>query len=390
MKDKWAWGFVLALVLSLSFLTSCTGSSGKTIKIGHAASLTGDNSVFGQSEATGLKIAVEELNKRGGILGKKVELVSMDTRSDPAEAANAVRRLVDEEKVNFVLGPSQSGSTLAATPIVTAAKIPLIAAAASNPYVTVSKAGVTYKYIFRVCFIDTYQGIVIADFVYDRLKARKAAILYDIGSDYSQWLAKYFEDAFVKRGGTILAKEAYRTGELDFRAPLGKIKETHPDIIFLPLTQKDGALAAKQVRDLGITATIMGSDTWASPDILPLGGKALEGVYFTNLTSFEVPKVQQWVAQNEKRFGGPIVRNALLVNDALLWLADAVNRAGTTDGDKVVTALEQTKDLPVLTTDKFTIDPKTHDPLNRPAFFFTIKDGKFIFVETYAARSVSN
>jgi len=386
MKDKRVWGFALAFILVLSLLTGCTGGSSKTIKIGHAASLTGDNSVFGQSEATGLKIAVEEVNKKGGILGKQVELISVDTRSDPAEAANAVRRLVDQEKVNFVLGPSQSGSTLAATPIVTAAKIPLIAPAASNPYVTVSKTGETYKYIFRVCFIDTYQGRVIADFVYDRLNARKAAILYDIGSDYSQWLAKYFEDAFVKRGGTIVAKEAYRTGELDFRAPLGKIKETHPDLIFLPLTQKDGALAAKQVRDLGITATIMGSDTWASPDILPLGGKALEGVYFTNLTSFEVPKVQQWVAQNEKRFGGPIIRNALLVNDAMLWLTDAVTRAGTTDGDKVVAALEQTKDLPVLTTDKFTVDAKTHDPLNRPAFFFTIKDGKFVFVETYAAR----
>jgi branched-chain amino acid transport system substrate-binding protein len=386
MKDKRVWGFALAFILVLSLLTGCTGGSNKTIKIGHAASLTGDNSVFGQSEATGLKIAVEEVNKKGGILGKQVELISVDTRSDPAEAANAVRRLVDQEKVNFVLGPSQSGSTLAATPIVTAAKIPLIAPAASNPYVTVSKTGETYKYIFRVCFIDTYQGRVIADFVYDRLNARKAAILYDIGSDYSQWLAKYFENAFVKRGGTIVAKEAYRTGELDFRAPLGKIKETHPDLIFLPLTQKDGALAAKQVRDLGITATIMGGDTWASPDILPLGGKALEGVYFTNLTSFEVPKVQQWVAQNEKRFGGPIVRNALLVNDAMLWLTDAVTRAGTTDGDKVVAALEQTKDLPVLTTDKFTVDAKTHDPLNRPAFFFTIKDGKFVFVETYAAR----
>jgi branched-chain amino acid transport system substrate-binding protein len=386
MKDKRAWGFALAFILVLSLLTGCTGGSSKTIKIGHAASLTGDNSVFGQSEATGLKIAVEEVNKKGGILGKQVELISVDTRSDPAEAANAVRRLVDQEKVNFVLGPSQSGSTLAATPIVTAAKIPLIAPAASNPYVTVSKTGETYKYIFRVCFIDTYQGRVIADFVYDRLNARKAAILYDIGSDYSQWLAKYFEDAFVKRGGTIVAKEAYRTGELDFRAPLGKIKETHPDLIFLPLTQKDGALATKQVRDLGITATIMGSDTWASPDILPLGGKALEGVYFTNLTSFEVPKVQQWVAQNEKRFGGPIIRNALLVNDAMLWLTDAVTRAGTTDGDTVVAALEQTKDLPVLTTDKFTVDAKTHDPLNRPAFFFTIKDGKFVFVETYAAR----
>jgi branched-chain amino acid transport system substrate-binding protein len=390
MRDRTRWASTLGLILSLGLLLSCNQGGAKTVKIGHAASLTGDNSVFGQSENTGLKIAVEELNKKGGILGKQVELISVDTRSDPAEAANAVRRLVDQEKVSFVIGPSQSGSTLAATPVVTQAKIPLIAPAASNPYVTVSKAGQTYKYVFRVCFIDTYQGIVIADFAYDRLKVRKAAILYDIGSDYSQWLAKYFEDAFVKRGGTVVAKEAFRTGELDFRAPLGKIKEAHPDFVFLPVTQKDGALAAKQVRDLGIAGIIMGGDTWASPDILPLGGPALEGAYFTNLTSFEVPKVQQWVAQNGKRFGGPIVRNALLANDALLWLADAVNRAGTTDSDKVITALEATKDLPVLTTEKFSVDPQTHDPLNRPAFFFKVKDGKFVFVETYAARDVPN
>src|ERR1035437_7551797 len=140
MKHRWQLGITLFLLISLVFATGCQqGSDSKTIKIGHAASLTGDNSVFGQSEATGLKIAVEEINKNGGVLGKPLELISVDTRSDPAEAANAVRRLVDQDKVSFVLGPSQSGSTLAATPIVTAAKIPLIAAAASNPYVTVSK-----------------------------------------------------------------------------------------------------------------------------------------------------------------------------------------------------------------------------------------------------------
>jgi branched-chain amino acid transport system substrate-binding protein len=387
MKHGWLkCGFALAVLPFLILWTACGKSEPKTIKIGHAVALTGDASVFGQSEHTGLKIAVEEINRKGGILGKQVELVAADTRADPTETVNAVRRLVDREKVVAVLGVAQSGVAMAATPVVTAAKVPLISTTASNPYVTQSKSGETYKYVFRVCFIDTYQGTVAAEFAYDRLKARKVGVLYDVGSDYSQWLAKYFEDAFTKVGGKIVAKEAYRTGELDFRAPLGKIKESNPDLVFLPLTQKDAALVAKQARDLGIKATLMGGDNWASPDILTLGGAALEGSYFINSASFDEPNVKKWIAANEKRFGGPVVRNALLVNDAALALADAITRAGSTDSDKIVAALEQTKDLPVLTTDKFSLDGKTHNPLNRPAYFNQIKDGKFVFIETFAAK----
>jgi branched-chain amino acid transport system substrate-binding protein len=387
MKRGWlGCGFALAVLLALVLWTGCGQNEAKTIKIGHAVALTGDASVFGQSEHTGLKIAVEEINRKGGILGKPIELVAADTRADPTETVNAVRRLVEREKVVAVLGVAQSGVAMAATPVVTAAKVPLISTTASNPYVTQSKAGETYHYVFRVCFIDTYQGTVAAEFAYDRLKARKAGILYDVGSDYSQWLAKYFEDAFAKVGGKVVAKEAYRTGELDFRAPLGKIRESNPDLVFLPLTQKDAALVAKQARDLGIKATLLGGDNWASPDILKLGGAALEGSYFINSASFDEPSVKKWMATNEKRFGGPVVRNALLVNDALYALADAIKRAGSTDSDKIVAALEQTKDLPVLTTDKFTLDAKTHNPLNRPAYFNQIKDGKFVFIETFAAK----
>ena len=230
MRRKYCLGAILLILISLIIMAGCSGADSKVIKIGHAVSLTGDNSPFGQSEATGLKIGVEELNKKGGILGKQVQIVSVDTRNDAAETVNAVRRLVEQEKVVAVLGPSSSGPAMSATPVVTAAKVPLIATAASNPYVTANKEGGIHKYVFRVCFIDTYQGLVDADFAYDRLKARKVAVLYDVGSDYSQWLAKYFEDAFVKKGGTIVGKEAYRTGELDFRAPLGKIKSTNPDL----------------------------------------------------------------------------------------------------------------------------------------------------------------
>jgi len=389
MKKAWlCWSVVICLLLGL--ITGCSSgdkAAGKQpIKIGHAVALTGDASVFGQSEHTGLKIAVEDINKKGGILGRKVELVAADTRADPAETVNAVRRLVDQEKVVAIIGVSQSGVAMAATPIITAAKVPTISTTASNPYVTETKDGKLHKYMFRVCFIDTYQGTVGAQFAYERLKARRAAIMYDVGSDYSQWLARYFEEAFIKIGGTIVAKEAYRTGELDFRAPLGKIKSAEPDLLFLPVNQKDAALAAKQARDLGITAILMGGDNWASPDILSLGGSALEGSYFINLTSFEEPAIKEWCQTHQGKFGGPIVRNALLAYDAMLILANAIERAGTTDGEKIAAALEQTKDLPVLTTDKFTIDPKTHNPLNRPAYFNKIENNQFVFVETFAAK----
>jgi branched-chain amino acid transport system substrate-binding protein len=381
------WAAFLVIISLITWLGCQSESNTKVIKIGHATGLTGDTAVNGQSQGTGLKIAVEELNKKGGILGKQIQVVDVDTRNDPAETVNAIRRLVEQEKVVAVLGVPASGSAMAATPVVTAAKIPLIATAASNPYVTADKQGGSYKYVFRVCFIDTYQGLVDAQFAYDRLKARRAAVLYDVGSDYSQWLSKYFEEAFIKQGGSIVAREAYRTGELDFRAPLGKIKTVNPDLLFLPVTnQKDAALAVKQARDVGIKAQLLGGDSWASPDVAMLAGPAIEGAFFSNMTSVDDPQVQGWVSQHQKDFSGPITRNALLAYDAVMWLADAIKRANSTDGDKIVAALEQTKDLPVLTTDKFTIDPKTHDPLNRPAYFSTIRDAKFVFVERYAAK----
>jgi branched-chain amino acid transport system substrate-binding protein len=363
-----------------------SGADAKVIKIGVILSLTGDNSVFGQSEMAGLKIAADELNRKGGVLGKQIKLVMVDNRNDSAETVNVVRRLVEQEKVVAIIGPGGSGPTMAATPVVTAAKIPLVSNTASNPYVTARREGGINKYIFRVCFIDTYQGRVDAEFAYERLQARRAAILYDVGSDYSQWLGKYFEDAFIKKGGMLVAKEAYRTGELDFRAPLGKIKSTNPDLIFLPLNQKDAALAAKQARDVGIKTQLMGGDNWASPDLLKLAGEAIEGAYFSNTTSFDEPRIHAWIEQHEKEFGGPVLRVALLANDALFLIVDAIKRANSTDGDKLVAAIEQTKDLPVLTSEKFTMDSSTHDPLNIPVYFNKVKGGKFVFVERYAAN----
>ena len=170
-------------------------------------------------------------------------------------------------------------------------------------------------------------------------------------------------------GGELVAKEAFRTGELDYRAMLGKIKEKEPDVLFVPTAQKEAALAAKQARDLGIEATLMGGDNWGSPDLITLGGSAIEGGYFVNLASLEDPDIQGFVKEYRERY----------------MLIDAIKRAGTTEGPALAEALETTKDLPVL-TGILTIDPDTHNPLNKPAVIQQVKDGEFIYVETYVTK----
>jgi ABC-type branched-subunit amino acid transport system substrate-binding protein len=265
--------------------------------------------------------------------------------------------------------------------VVNSGKTPLIA---TNPKVTVQDDGSVVPYTFRVCFIDPFQGTVAAQFAAGDLKAKTAATLYDVGDEYSQFLAKYFVDAFTKAGGTMVAQEVFRSGELDFRAQLGKIKEGNPDVLFIPTMQKETALASKQARELGIKSTLMGGDGWGSPDLVDLAGNAVEGAYFVNLAALEDPAIQDFLKEYRAKYNqDPVLPNPLMAYDAMIWLADAIKRAGSTDGTKIRDAMEQTKDLQVL-TGKLTVDPKTHNPLNKPAVIQQVKGGKFI--EDHAER----
>ncbi|MCX7786265.1 MAG: ABC transporter substrate-binding protein, partial [Spirochaetes bacterium] len=352
-------------------------------KIGHTVALTGPNATWGQSEANALKMAIEKINAAGGVLGKKLEVIAYDNRADRLEAVNVAKRLIEQDKVVAIIGPAQSGVTNAIREVNNSAKVPVIATTATNPKVTVGDDGKVVPYTFRVCFIDPFQGTVAAQFALKDLKAKTAAVLYDVGDDYSQFLAKYFVEAFTKGGGKITANEAFRSGELDFRAQLGKIKAGKPDVLFIPTMQKEAALAAKQARDLGITATFMGGDGWASPDLIDLAGPAIEGAYFVNIAALEDPAIQDFIKEYKARYNAdPVLPNPLMAYDAALWLADAIKRAGSTDGEKLKAALESTKDLPVL-TGKLTIDPATHNPLNKPATIQQVKDKKFIYVKTF-------
>lgn len=357
----------------------------QVIKIGHEVALTGDSSMWGQSEKNALEMVIEEINKEGGVLGKQIKLISYDNRADATEGVNVARRLIHQDKVVAIIGPAQSGVAIAVSSVTEPDKVPFVATTATNPKVTVDN-NVLKKYAFRACFIDPFQGTVAAQFAYTDLGARKAAILYDVGSDYSSWLGKYFVEAFTKLGGEIVANEAFRSGELDFRAMLGKIKPKNPDVLFIPTMQKEAALAMKQARDLKIKATFLGGDGWASPDLITLGGSAVEGSYFVNIASLEDPEIQDFIAEYRQRYkADPVMPNPIMAVDALYAIVDAIKRTQSTDPTKIAEALAQTKDLKVL-SGLLTIDPNTHDPVNKPAVIQGVKEGKFVFVKKYVTK----
>ncbi len=357
------------------------------IKIGHTVSLTGGASMWGQSEARALDMLAKKINESGGVLGKQIEFVRYDNRNDGVEAVNVARRLVSDGVV-AVIGPAQSGNSIASAPVFERGKIPMVVTTATNPYVTIDqRSNKVRPFAFRPCFIDPFQGTVAARFAVTDLGAKKGAILYDVGSDYGQWLARYFEEAFVAKGGEIVAKEAFRTEELDYRAQLGKMKDLAPDVIFIPTSQKEAAMAAKQARDLGINAVLLGTDNWGSPDLIELGGSAIDGGYFVNLTDLADPDIQDFVAEYKAAFGEePVLPNPVMAQDALLMIVDALKRAGSVEGDAVAEALATIKDLKV-TSGLLTINAEDHNPLDKPAVIqqVDVANKTFKFVKKYVS-----
>ena len=367
-------------------LVGCGKKEPKVIKIGNAVALSGDSSVWGMSEKNALEMEIGKINAKGGVLGKNLELVAYDTRADATEAVNVTKRLVGDG-VCAIIGPGQSGVAIAMTSVCEPSKVPFIATSATNPKVTVDdKTQQVRKYAFRTCFIDPFQGLVAAQFCYKDLKLRKAAVIYDVGSDFSSWLGKYFREEFTKQGGEVVANEAFRSGELDFRAVLGKIKTTKPDVLFIPLSQKESSLIMKQSWDLGLKPVFMGSDGWASPDLVPLGGAATEGSFFVNLSSMEDPDIQGFVTDYKAKFNvDPVLPNPVMAIDALYAIINAIQKTNGVDPVKIAAELEQTKDLQVL-SGKLTIDAATHNPLNKPAIIQEVKGGQFVFRTKYVTQ----
>ncbi|MGA2082643.1 MAG: ABC transporter substrate-binding protein [Holophaga sp.] len=384
MKTNYSTLIPLAAALCAVF-TAC-GKKNDTIKIGQAVALTGDSSTWGQSEKNALDMEIAKINEKGGVLGKKIELISYDTRADATEGVNVTKRLVSDG-VCAIIGPGQSGVAIAMTAVTEPAGVPFLATTATNPKVTIDDKTKQVRHTaFRTCFIDPFQGTVAAQFAAKNLKLKTAAIIYDVGSDYSSFLGKYFTDEFVKQGCKVQASEAFRSGELDFRAILGKVKPAKPDLLFIPTMQKEAALIMKQARDLGMKSVCMGGDGWASPDLITLGGAATEGSYFVNITSLEDPDIQGFLKDYRAKYNNdPVMPNPVMAIDALDVVLDAITKTGGTDPAKLTVQIEQTKNLPTL-SGVFSFDPATHNPLNKPAIIQQVKDGKFIYVTKFVTQ----
>jgi branched-chain amino acid transport system substrate-binding protein len=346
------------------------------IKIGFFMSMTGRDSSFGEASVRGAHLAVDELNAAGGVLGRPIELVIEDNRSQPSESATAVKKLISRDHVVALIGECSSGRTLEAAPIAQAAGIPLVTPASTNPKVTqVGNA------IFRVCFIDPFQGDVIATFARHRLGLKRAALLIDSTSPYSVGLGEFFAKTFTALGGEVVASQKYAGADTDFRAQLTAIRASNPDAIFLPGYYVAAGLVAKQARQLGLRATLLGGDGFEAPQLLEIGGEALEGVYYSTHFASEntLPASRAFVEAFRSRYGSVPNGLSALTYDAVKLLADAITRARTTEKTALVSALAATKNFPGV-TGRTTINAQRD--ADKDAAIITVKDGRLKFVET--------
>jgi len=375
---------MLFLVLACGLLLAGLGCQAhdNEIRIGEFGSLTGGTATFGTSSHEGTMLALDEINAAGGLLGKKVRVFTEDNQSKPEESVTAVLKLIKQDQVSAVIGEVASSRSLAAAPQCQANSIPMISPASTNPKVT--EVG---DYIFRACFIDPFQGATMAKFAVNDLHAKRIAILTDTKNDYSVGLTQFFRDTAKRLGAEIVAEESYSEGDIEFKAQLTAIKAENPDVIYVPGYYTECALIARQARELGIQATLLGGDGWDSPKTVEIGGKAVEGVYFTNHYSPEDqrPEVQKFIADYKAKYGGKTPdAMAVLGYDAMKMMADAIRRAGSTDGVKVRDALAATRDFPGV-SGQISMDANRN--ASKAIVVLQIRDGQFHFVKSIAPNA---
>lgn len=368
------------IVLTLGFLACNKKPAGsEEILIGEYGAMTGSTATFGQSTHKGITMAIEELNATGGVLGKQIKILSEDDQGKPEEAQTVVTKLINKDRVSAILGEVASSNSLAAAPLCQQSRIPMVTPASTNPKVT--QVG---DYIFRICFIDPFQGKVMAKFAGNSLKVKKVAILRDIKSDYSMGLANFFKESFVANGGEIVADESYSAGDKDFNAQLTSIKSKNPEAVFVPGYYTEVGLIARQARKLGITGPLMGGDGWDSEKLWEIGGDALNGCFFSNHYSVDDPSpaIQNFVASFKKKYNGesPDAMSALGYDVAKV-LVDAMRRANSDNPDSVRLALSKTSGYAGV-TGAITLN-ESRDAV-KPAVVLEVKDGKFAFKETVA------
>ena len=361
------------MALSMGFATPAKAED--PIKIGVYMPLTGQNAFAGQLELEGIQLAHKITPT---VLGRPVELVIVDNKSDKVEAANAVKRLAERDNVTAIIGTYASSLSLAGGEVAERAKVPVLATSSTNPLVTQGK-----KYYFRACFIDPYQGAAAATYAYENLGLRKAAVLMDMTNDYAVGLSSFFTRSFKKLGGEVVANLKYSSGDQDFTAQLTELIAKKPEIVFMPAYFAEGAIIMKQARELGATFRLMGADAMDNPDTVKLAGKAAEGFLHTtfpydakmpNMSAEAKKFTEAWnkaYPEKETNVNGALGYNCLFL------IVDAIKRANSAEPAAITKALAATKNL-VTPLGTLTINA-SHDA-EMPVGIIEYKDGKRVYL----------
>ncbi|NLY75789.1 MAG: ABC transporter substrate-binding protein [Firmicutes bacterium] len=374
--------FFMVLAVAAMVLTGCwEKTSSDVIKIGVFEPITGANAAGGQLEVEGIELANKLYPE---VLGKKVELVIADNKSDKVEAATAAARLVEKEKVTAIIGSWGSSLSMAAGDIVKKRKVPTVGASCTNPLVTKDN-----DYYFRVCFIDPFQGTVMANYAFGKLNAKKAAIIQEVSNDYAVGLANFFADSFKELTGDpdcIVAVANYNTGDQDFSAQLTNIKAKNPDVIFAPGNFTESALVISQARKLGITCPFIGGDTWETQEFLDIGKEAVEGAVFSTFFATEKPitsESEKFLAEYRKAYQKEPAAVTALGYDAYILILDAIERAGSADREKIREELAKTENFPGA-AGFITLDANGDAIKN--AVIKQVKGGKFTYLDTIETK----
>ena len=365
-------------------LTGCGGGSkgadGDTIKVGGLLEMTGGSASFGISGKNGIDLALKKINEKGVLGGKKLSLVVADTKSEASEATNGMQKLISQDKVVAVIGPNQSSAVIASGAINNGAKVVDITPMGTNPDVTVDpKTKQVKPYSFRTCFIDPFQGTVMASFASNELKVKRAAIYIDNTSDYAKGLAQFFKENFVKNGGQVVIEEAYLQKDTDFKSTLTKIKAAKPDFIYIPGYYQEVGLIVKQAREMGINVPMAGGDGWDSAKLPEIAGKAaLENTFFSSLYSPDDTSDlnKEFVAEYKKAYNTNPDVFAALAYDSTLLIAKAIEDAGSADPAKIAEAMAKIKGFKGV-SGEVTFNEE-HNPI-KSAVIIEHKDGKQTF-----------
>jgi len=372
-------------VLLVTSLSSC-GSQEKVLKIGYITEQTGVEAYIGQASTPALQDHIDKINAEGGIGGYKLKLIVYDTRSEVTDAVAVTKRLIDQDGAVAIIGPSWSAAGIPLAEIADASKVPMIGTTASNVNVTVSEDGKLHPYMFRVCFIDPYQGYALADFAYNKLGLRKVAFLTDVASPYTVGVHKFFESHFVELGGEVVAQEGYTQGDTEFRAQLAKIKDSGADLLVAAAyTYKDVGLISQQMEALGLKIQVMAGDGVFVPDLLDMAGPQLEGAIVTTGVSENAPEFADFNAGFEKAHNVKANVYTYYGLDALYAIEYAIRTAvekGEPTPQAVRDALETMKDVQLFTS-VVSMEPDTHNPHNKPLLIMTIKDDNWELLETF-------